>query len=378
MNPIASGRPYRLAVDGRPFSGPQSYTGTTTYLESILEPLLEAGFEITLLTNRPIEAGHRILKRCKAVVFGGTRNYHWETWEVGSYLAKHDFDLYFAGSNQGIPWKRLPRTRRILGYLDVIPFKFPIPLVFRGKGYFLRHYLLGQLTSVFRTDEIVTISKQSAHDIKRLFHRQNVTNLGFNLAKQDLPKNTPKQSQFVYVGGEAVRKRLGSLLKAFASFHQEHPEFRLVMVGEGYDRHGKVSQKIALLRLKGAVTVTGYINNEEKFRVITESIALVYPSRYEGYGLAIAEGLQADVPVIAGAGGAQREVGGKAVLYIDPDDPTAIAKAMNEVLDPAVQQRLAKERHEQLRRIEAPEIAQDIVTYFNRQGHLARAGHHGR
>jgi glycosyltransferase involved in cell wall biosynthesis len=52
---------------------------------------------------------------------------------------------------------------------------------------------------------------------------------------------------------------------------------------------------------------------------------MVYPSKFEGFGMPIAEGLFSKIPVITSQGGCFPEAGGDAAIYVNPDDSDEIA-----------------------------------------------------
>lgn len=361
-----------IAVDARPYTGGHKYFGIVLYTNSILEVLLKAGYQVTLLSNQPLNDVHDVVKRCKVEVFGSQNNLTWELRDLPKYLKTASYDIYFAGTNRGIPWGKLSATRRILGFLDTIPYNLPRMYFPRHRFHFVRHDLFPQLISLFRADYIITISKASVKDIKRLFKRKNVAHLPLIVSHAKPKGKITKKNQFIYIGGENPRKRIDNLLTAFAEFVRDHHDYRLVLVGKGYEVYDEL---IESLNLRSKLELPGYVDEEEKYRYIESSQALVYPSMYEGYGLEIAEGILADSVVVADPGGASREVGGEAVIYIDATDPASILQGMEQALDSKVQAKLVKQRTKQLKVIYNEGMEEEIVDFFNTQVKFARGDH---
>ncbi len=74
--------------------------------------------------------------------------------------------------------------------------------------------------------------------------------------------------------------------------------------------------------------------DEELRLAYAGAVAFVYPSRYEGFGLPVAEAMACGCPVITTKLASLPEVAGDAALYVDPDDPQSLREALDAVRDP--------------------------------------------
>lgn len=111
---------------------------------------------------------------------------------------------------------------------------------------------------------------------------------------------------------------------------------RLVSVGP--ERDPRLAGE---LRRRG-VEVRGFVPPDELVRLTQEAAALLFPTRYEGFGLPVAEAMACGTPVVATPDAAVREVGGEAIAYAEPG---AFAAAVGRVLaDPEPWSRAGLER----------------------------------
>ena len=90
------------------------------------------------------------------------------------------------------------------------------------------------------------------------------------------------------------------------------------------------------------------------------AIALVYPSKYEGFGLPVLEAMTCGCPVITCPNGSIPEVGGEAVLYVDSDDVNELIGRLSDVQKSEVRQSLIAAGLEQAKKFSWSSMAEKV------------------
>jgi len=83
------------------------------------------------------------------------------------------------------------------------------------------------------------------------------------------------------------------------------------------------------------VEFTGRVDDAALAELYRQAAVMVFPSRYEGFGLPALEAMACGCPVIASDRASLPEVVGDAALRVDPDDVEAMAAALRRVLGDA-------------------------------------------
>jgi alpha-1,3-rhamnosyl/mannosyltransferase len=138
---------------------------------------------------------------------------------------------------------------------------------------------------------------------------------------------------FVYPAITRPHKNHATLLRAFARVAERHPDVVLLLTGAPGPAERDVLAEVAWLRLGERVRRLGRVPPNRLERLLRDAVALVYPSRYEGFGLPVAEAMALGCPVVASNATALPEVVDGAGSLVDPDDVEGWADAMSSLLE---------------------------------------------
>jgi glycosyltransferase involved in cell wall biosynthesis len=209
-----------------------------------------------------------------------------------------------------------PRCPVVINLLDAIPWMVP--------GYRLPHpYDWLERRAVSRADLVLTLSESARADIQREFGlpaaKIRVTYLGGPPLD---PEPSATEPYFLFVGGTEKRKNLAAVLEAFKTI--EGLELRVVGANKASPVHDA-------RRDQSGVHWLGHVGEAELVELYRHATALVFPSRYEGFGLPILEAMARRTPVIAANRSSIPEVARGAAILIDPDDVEELRDAMRRV-----------------------------------------------
>ncbi|HTV61469.1 MAG TPA: glycosyltransferase family 4 protein [Verrucomicrobiae bacterium] len=134
----------------------------------------------------------------------------------------------------------------------------------------------------------------------------------------------PKEFDVAWTGRVHPQKGIDDLLGTFAWLKQQMPDFKAIVIGNSKKWLEPVCQQMGLSE---NVTFSGLVSEEEKFRLLKSSRLFLMPSRYESWGIVVAEALVSGVPVLAYKLDCYPAVFGDFVRYVTPFDSDAFKRA---------------------------------------------------
>ena len=134
----------------------------------------------------------------------------------------------------------------------------------------------------------------------------------------------PDEPFLLMVGARYSHKNVDEVLDMAEQWSRD---FRLVVTSCGGDYRAMLEKKVAALGLKERVEFTDYLSRDALIRLYQGCSALVYPSKWEGFGIPPLEALACGSPVIASDIPVHREVLGDAAFFVRLGDESSWASA---------------------------------------------------
>jgi glycosyltransferase involved in cell wall biosynthesis len=189
---------------------------------------------------------------------------------------------------------------------------------------------------------------------------------------QVLNKYGLRHKFLLYVGADAARKNLKTLVRAYVSiFHEISDDLALI----GPISKNKIQAYINLsnipLQLKEEaqkrIILLGRVPYDDLPSIYGAATALIFPSLYEGFGLPPLEAMACNAPVVLSDNSSLREVAGDAGLYIDnPLDCESISRNILEVVNnDSLRERLRIRGYKQARRFSWETTVQKTLDAYN-------------
>mgnify|MGYP001161532367 CR=1 FL=1 len=219
-----------------------------------------------------------------------------------------------------------------------------------------------------QVDQIITVSESTSRDLKAfnpsVSYKISVIHLA--TAPQSDQIKQERNATFLFVGNRGGYKNGTLTIEAFADLQAETKQnLRLLFVGGG-EFDTDETEKIQALKL-GNLAQQRNLSDQELAHAYQTSIALVFPSSYEGFGLPPLEAMQANCPTIAQKVSSIPEVLGDWGHYMETPTKEALRNQMKNLLQLPMQQsnsELANVRTKQLQKFSWEKTAQKTIQVY--------------
>ncbi len=159
---------------------------------------------------------------------------------------------------------------------------------------------------------------------------------------------------FLSVGSGADYKNTNLFFQAFAQLPSKQG-FEIVSTGSGIVLEGE------LRAYTSGCVVHKFLLSDEELRVAySGAVALVFPSKYEGFGMPVLEAIACGCPVITCPNGSIPEVAKEAALYVNDEDVEGLTDALCEVQKPKIRRSLIAAGLEQAKKFSWSKMAERV------------------
>ncbi len=324
-----------ILFDGR-WLRPDKPDGITRYSTELVKALLEKGTSVSIAVIDASQAEG--LNVDKLVVLPKPNNLFASRRGLGKALREGDYDLYFCPHFLQI----LPNTETptVLTCHDLTPWKFPASGSSIAWKVFHKN-LLGLKLLLTRAKFVATVSETSKKELESLLPDSDIR-VVYNGISEDFYriKSKPTKKQLVYIGRYEAYKNVETLISAV----KDLPDYRLVCIGA-------ISETTKLRLAADRIKFVGPVDDVKYKVILSESHALVMPSRSEGFGLPVVEAMAAGLPVVCSDLPVFHEIGGDSLLYVPSDDVASYVLAVRELEQSEFRKKKVREARARARRL---------------------------
>jgi len=266
----------------------------------------------------------------------------------------------------------LPLTQICMVH-DLIPLIYPD---YFSKASLLFKFLMTRKSSlrwlIKQASHTLTVSNNTRTDLIQRLGIQasdiSVISPGVSLFGTQVLENL-EPGYILSVGRPDPHKNFAGLINAYAQLSKiRQGQHKLVLAGPQDKRYTpQLKQLVSQLKLNDHIIFTGSVPSQALPQLYQNACIFALPSLYEGFGLPIIEAMSYGTPVLTSNQGSMPEVSGKAALLINPEQPHAIARGLEQLLsDQNLAAQLAKLGKTQAQKFSWSKTATDLVQVLNK------------
>ncbi|NCC50514.1 MAG: glycosyltransferase family 1 protein [Spartobacteria bacterium] len=230
--------------------------------------------------------------------------------------------------------------------------------------YFSPEELKGRLYhldgSLIMADRIITISDFSAKTLQYVLRvpAKKIDaiplcpdELPEGMVQPELPVSWTTQPFALFPSNDLPHKNHRMLLKALALLKKQEVNVRLVLTGSQRGILREWQALVTEMDLQEQVIHLGLLPRDQLAWLYRHARMLLFPSRFEGFGLPVAEAMRVGLPVACAGTTCLPEVGGESAVYFNPEDIQDMSAVIKQVwTDESLRKRMSAKGLEQANR----------------------------
>ncbi|MDA3819939.1 MAG: glycosyltransferase family 1 protein [Candidatus Delongbacteria bacterium] len=290
---------------------------------------------------------------------------YWRSISLGKLLHIDNLDIYHGLSNE-LPANIIQaEIKKVVSIHDLIFLRYPELYNSVDRDIYQQKFFEASLAA----DKIIAMSHQTKQDLISFFHTRaediEVIHQGCNpIFYEKIPQQEKEETIKKYKLPEHFILSVGTLekrknaLKILEGMIANKIDYPLVFVGKPTPYYKDLYHYVRHHGMENRVYFLHDIPTGDLPAIYQTASVFIYPSIFEGFGIPILEAMNSGTPVITNKYGCFGEAGGDAAIYINPNYPEEIGKAVNQVLNDEQKSREMTEKG--YKHVE--KFRQDIIT----------------
>jgi len=300
---------------------------------------LDDGDQYFLYADRPTKVDLALDKRFTIHTANGNNHMLWLLFILPKYIKNDKLDFFWQ-PNFIFPFK-IKNVKNIIHVHDMSAYAYTN---YAPRNTVIAHKLFLK-TSCKKAYKILAISNNGKKEIE---HRLKVNPAKIKviyIGKKMFPKGEDasesdvdivlnkfgihNKEYILFVGTLSPRKNANILIQAYLEYRKNGGKKKLMLAGNIAAKCEFLRDVINSSPYKNDIIFAGYVNDLEKRVLYFNAFSLLFPSRLEGFGYPLLEGMQAEIPVITSRVSCMPEIASDAAIYLDDiDDWKALSECI--------------------------------------------------
>lgn len=374
---------WRIGVDAKRLT--RNRTGLGNYSRFVVRLLRRYGQDIAMYLATPSEGdrslyadilqGNHVELLLPQAERRGMPGYgaYWRSFAMVQALNGLELDLYHGLSNE-LPYSagRL-RCPTVVTMHDLIYEWHPEWY----SWWDVRLYRAKYRRSCELATHVVAVSEQTKRDVVAMYgipsSRVTVLYQGCGVEfrqpvsealRAEVARHYALPSRYLLsVGTVEERKNAGVLVEALSLLKDQG--VHLVLAGRETEYATRVRARAAELGLTARVHFLGSVPAEWLPALYHGALMMLYPSKFEGFGIPVLEALCCGVPVVAASGSCLEESGGPDSLYVPPQSVEGFAESIQRILeDEALRNHMVEAGYTWSERFSDARLAEALLHFY--------------
>jgi glycosyltransferase involved in cell wall biosynthesis len=225
---------------------------------------------------------------------------------------------------------------------------------------------------------IIAVSENTKKDLMRLYkvpeekieviYEGYDSNFQFPISNfQSISNDKFSKPYLLFVGRLEERKNIIGIIEAYKILVEKYnvPHALILAGAPGYGYNFiklKIRNYLKIKNLKLKIIELGYIDEAQKWQLLSGAEIFLFPTLYEGFGIPILEAQSVGVPVVAGNNSSSKEIAENSSILVDPSNAEKIADAAYELIsDKALRDDIIQKGYENVQRFNWEKCAEEIA-----------------